>query len=49
MYGFALVLALCAGIVAGALVLSYAHFTTMPQATEAPPAFGHYGDLPPLW
>jgi len=48
-YNSSLVLALCASIVTGALVLSHAHFNTMAQATEAPPASDKYGDLPPLW
>jgi hypothetical protein len=48
-YSLVLVLALCAGIVSGALVLSHAHFNAMPQGAQSAPVSIHDDGLPPLW
>jgi hypothetical protein len=49
LYNFALVLAICAGVGAAALVLGHSHFNSAPQAADIPPAANQAGELPPLW
>jgi hypothetical protein len=48
-YNFTLVLALCVTVGIAVLVLSHSQYWSAPEAAEIPSAFGHTGELPPLW